>query len=204
MLPITKNLIIRNFYQNENTHDYIVIHDTGNRDGGSNAVANRNYFNTIEAQSSAHYIVDDKTILLAVAEKDGAWHCGDGAGMYGINNRNSIGIEICVNTDGCYQSALQNTKDLVISLLLKYNLKPSAIVRHFDASKKNCPASMNADGKWTAWQVFKEDLTLQYAVAKLVQKGVISSPDYWLDPKNTTTYKGDYVRTLLKNLANIL
>ena len=203
MVNITKNLITCCFYQNENTHDYIVIHDTDNQDSGSNALANRNYFNNPVNEASAHYIVDNKTIIQAVEERHGAWHVGDGAGRYGINNRNSIGIEICVNKGGDYPTALKNAQSLVVSLLLKYNLKPNIVVRHYDASKKNCPASMNLDKKWTAWTKFQADLLFEYSVFKLVQKKVISSPDYWLLHEHDV-YSTEYVKTLIQNMGSIL
>jgi len=203
MVNITKNLINCCFYQNENTHDYIVIHDTDNKDSGSSALANRDYFSNPENEASAHYIVDNKIIIQAVEESNGAWHCGDGAGRYGINNRNSIGIEICVNKGGDYLTALKNAQELVVSLLLKYNHKPNIVVRHYDASKKNCPASMNTDGKWTVWTKFQADLLFQYSVAKLVQKKIISSPDYWIQ-NASGTYSTEYVKILIQNMANIL
>ena len=201
MISITKDLISCNTYPGANIIKCIVIHDTGNTDKGSNAKANRDYFNSPEVQASAHYIVDDKTIIQAVNDLDGAWHCGDGHGAYGITNSNSIGVEICINADGDYAKAIRNAQDLVVSLLGKYNLQCGNVVRHYDASRKNCPGTMNADGKWTGWTLFQNALFFNYSVTKLVAKGIISSPDYWL---NTTPYNPDYVKVLIQNMANKL
>ena len=52
--------------------------------------------------------VDDSNIIQTVDyTKNYSWHCGDGEGKYGITNKNSIGIEICVNSDGNYAKAFQ-------------------------------------------------------------------------------------------------
>ena len=80
---------------------YIVIHDTGNTSPGANANSHYNYFNGGNRYSSADFFVDDKQALCVNDYyKYYTWHCGDGYGKYGITNENSIGIEICINSDG--------------------------------------------------------------------------------------------------------
>ena len=77
----------------------------------------------------------------------------DGYNKYGINNKNSIGIEMCLTAAWKVSAATQqNTVDLVHHLKAKY---PNAkIVRHYDASRKNCPGSMSANN-WAEWNAFK-------------------------------------------------
>ena len=82
------------------------------------------------------------------------WHCGDGKGKYGITNSNSIGIEICINSDGNYNTAFQNAVELTKHLMKELNIPLEKVVRHYDASRKNCPARMNKNG-WALWNTFK-------------------------------------------------
>ena len=86
------------------------------------------------------------------------WHCGDGKGKYGITNSNSVGIEICINSDGNYNIAFQNAAELTKYLMKELNIPLEKVVRHYDASRKNCPASMSKNG-WALWNTFKKRLT---------------------------------------------
>ena len=139
--------------------EYIVIHDTGNQSAGSTAEMHYRYFNGADRQASADFFVDNNQILqVNDYNKYYTWHCGDGKGAYGITNRNSVGIEMCINTDGNYMNMLDNTVDLVWSLMAKLNLPASRIVRHYDASRKICPGSMSA-ANWTKWENFKMRFT---------------------------------------------
>jgi N-acetylmuramoyl-L-alanine amidase CwlA len=51
-----------------------------------------------------------------------------------------------------------NTIELVQYLMKKYNIPIDRVVRHYDASRKNCPAQFNLDKKWTRWFAFKAKL----------------------------------------------
>ena len=51
-----------------------------------------------------------------------------------------------------------NTLVLVKELMNKYKIPKSNVVRHFDASGKNCPSVFNKDGKWTRWVEFKNKI----------------------------------------------
>lgn len=134
---------------------YIVIHDTGNKGKGANAEAHYNYFNGGNRNASADFFVDSEKILQINDYKAYAtWHVGDGKGKYGITNQNSIGIEICVNADGNYNIAFAKTVELVKHLMSVLNIPAGNVVRHYDASRKNCPASMTANN-WAYWQDFK-------------------------------------------------
>lgn len=157
---INKKLIIYNYSSRKGEKiKYIVIHDTGNKDkgAGANNHYRYRYFNGGNRNASAHYFVDDKEIIQTVEDSDTSWHCGDGKGKYGITNRNSIGIEICINVDGNYEKALENTIKLTKYLMKKYNIKVENVVRHFDASRKICPMSMSTNN-WDKWWNFKDRL----------------------------------------------
>lgn len=137
---------------------YIVIHDTGNSSAGANAIAHFNYFNGGDRSSSADFFVDD-TQVLCVNDyyKFYTWHCGDGKGKYGISNRNSIGIEICINSDGNREKAIENAISITKELMKELNIPIERVVRHYDASRKNCPATMSKNG-WAEWYEFKNKL----------------------------------------------
>ena len=138
---------------------YIVIHDTGNTGKGANANAHFNYFNGGNRNASADFFVDDTQILqVNDYTQYYTWHCGDGKGKYGITNRNSVGIEICVNSDGNYDVAFCKTVELTKYLMKELNIDIDHVVRHYDASRKNCPASMSING-WALWNTFKNKLT---------------------------------------------
>ena len=157
MLPIQKMLIKYNFSTGNNIQ-YIVVHDTGNPAAGATAMMHYKYFNGADRQASAHYFIDDNNIIQTVEDSNAAWHCGDGANKYGIGNHNSIGIETCINSDGDYVKAISNTLDLVKYLMTLHNINIDHVVRHYDASHKNCPGRMNVNGNWSGWVDFKNRL----------------------------------------------
>ncbi|MGE7219345.1 phage tail tip lysozyme, partial [Priestia koreensis] len=156
MLSITRQISKYNFSsRNGNSVDYIIVHDVGVK--GQTAKNNADYFGGGDRQSSAHYFVDRTSIYQVVEETNSAWHCGDGHGAYGITNANSIGIEMIVESGGyIHEDTQKHTIDLIQKLQAKYNVSLSKVVRHYDASRKNCPQFLNKDGKWTDWFSFRK------------------------------------------------
>ena len=155
MVNIQTRLDNDDHYDGGNTHEYIVMHDTGNVTDTDEG--NANYFCTGSRQASAHYFVDDDSITQIVLDNDCSWHCGDGGGRYGIDNRNSIGIEMC-RTDNVVSATTEaNAIDLVKTLMTKYNVSIDKVVRHYDASRKICPSSFSPDN-WSRWWNFKAKL----------------------------------------------
>lgn len=165
---------------------YIVIHDTGNKNKGANAESHFNYFNSGNRQSSADFFVDDKQILqVNDYNKYYTWHCGDGKGKYGITNQNSIGVEMCINSDGDYEKAYANMIVITKQLMAQLNIPADRVVRHYDASRKNCPGSFSQE-RWEDFQkqiteVSKMIETAEQAIKFLTDKGIINSPEYWKD-----------------------
>ena len=153
-MDITKKLIKYNYSSRVGTKiKYIVVHDTGNSRLGAGSNNHYLYFNGGDRNSSAHYFVDDKEIIQIVEDTCASWHCGDGKGIYGITNRNSIGIEICINEDSNFEIAKTKTIELIKKLMELHNIPKKNIVRHFDASRKVCPKSMSDNG-WREWTQF--------------------------------------------------
>lgn len=143
---------------------YNVWHDTGVK--GQTAAGNANYFRSVDRQSSAHYFVDKNSIVEVVDPNLVAWHCGDGAGKYGITNANSIGIELCPEADGSiHPQTIANAIWLGKKLMKDFGILPENNVRHYDSSRKNCPQYLNTDGKWTKWYAFKAQLTSETVAA---------------------------------------
>lgn len=156
MLPITKRQIKYNYSNRNGTPiKFIVIHDTGNRSAGSNAQMHFTYFNGGNRNASADFFVDDHSIWQVNDYKIyNTWQCGDGNGAYGITNKNSIGIEMCINSDGNFSQTLKNTIDLTVYLMKDLGIPLDRVVRHYDASRKNCPQNLNYNG-WAGWTNFK-------------------------------------------------
>lgn len=156
MINIEKKQIAYNRVARTSRIKYIVIHDTGNKSKGADADAHFKYFNGGNRNSSADFFVDDKKILqVNDYTKYYTWQVGDGKGKYGITNQNSIGVEICVNADGDYDKAFKNAVELTKYLMGILSIPAERVVRHYDASRKNCPASMSANS-WAKWNEFKE------------------------------------------------
>ena len=63
-----------------------------------------------------------------------------------------------------------NTIGLVKTLMQKYNLKADKVVRHYDASRKNCPSSFSANN-WERWIAFKSKLGSTATVNKILKLG---------------------------------
>lgn len=138
---------------------YIVVHDTGNPDKGADAERHYQYFNGGDHDSSADVFVDDhQAIQVNDWDKYYTWHCGDGHGKYGITNGNSVGVEMCINWDGDYVSAFERTVAVVKELMQKLGIDANHVVRHYDASRKDCPMSMSGNG-WARWNEFKKRIT---------------------------------------------
>lgn len=132
---------------------YIGIHYTGN--DGDSADANANYFKKNIVKASAHYFVDDTSVVQSVPDDHVAWSVGGkkyanctktgGGTFYGkCTNTNSISVELCdtVKNGSVYPSAktIENALILVRKLMKKYNIPAARVIRHFDVTGKACPA----------------------------------------------------------------
>ncbi len=152
---IDKLPISMNFSKRSGSPRFIVVHDTGNVSVGADARAHFRYFDGGYRGASAHYFVDDEGAVETVEVARSAWHCGDGRGRFGIYNYNSIGVELCVNSDGDWERTKANAMELIRFLMKFYNIPKSNVVRHYDASRKMCPRKMSANN-WKEWWIFRE------------------------------------------------
>ena len=124
----------------------------------ADAKSHFDYFNGGNRDSSADIFVDSGSVWIVNDYINNyTWHCGDGAGKYGITNANSVGVEFCVNMDGDRKQTIANTVEVVRSLMQELDISIERVVRHYDASKKLCPASMSKNS-WAKWCKFKKQL----------------------------------------------
>ena len=135
----------------------ITIHMTGNV--GAAAKNNHNYMKNCNKNGSRiaswHFTVDDKEIYQAQSTNYKCYHAGCTNG-----NNTSIGIEICMFNDKERQlQAYKNAIELVKILMAYHKFDTSKVKRHYDWTKKHCPAWLQ-EGKWGyTWSWFKGELT---------------------------------------------
>ena len=152
----------RNINGTSNPCRYIVIHETDNFKSGANARCHA------KAQSdgsfsdmSVHYYCGSDGVYQAAEHYCQVWHVGrtyvTSPNNPDCNNNNSIGIEICVNSDGNYNVARQNAIELVRHLVATTGIPASRVIRHYDAKGKYCPRNM-MDNK-TLWTDFKNQIS---------------------------------------------
>lgn len=156
MLPINKKISNYNYSSRQGSSvKYIVLHYTGNYT--DTAKNNVDYFYGGNRNASAGYFVDDDSIWQSVEDSNSSWAVGDGAGKYGIQNRNSISIEMCCTRGVVSEKTEANALELTKYLMNKYNVPVSNVVRHYDASRKICP-NWSANS-WLRWNNFKAKLS---------------------------------------------
>lgn len=188
--------INRSYISTENTYDqndprYIIVHNTDNFKKGADAKAHAKAQHEGNLSGmSAHYYVDDKdTVYQAAEHKRGCWHVGKNYGgkLFGtVNNRNSIGVEMCVQDGYDYEKAFQNTAVLVRSLMKQTGIPADRVLQHYDVCAKNCPSQIRAKGDWKR---FKKLITAEAPPAEVAPvqpdpkpdtgKGKIAEDGYW-------------------------
>ncbi|NIK12748.1 peptidoglycan recognition protein family protein [Alkalibacillus almallahensis] len=119
---------------------YITIHETANTAPGATAFMHSNYVQNPSTLSSWHFTVDDSRVIYQhLPTNESGFHAGDGSGD---GNRNSIGIELCVNNGGDFVQTRRNAAVLVRKLMRDYNIPIYNVVTHNHWSGKFCPANM--------------------------------------------------------------
>jgi N-acetylmuramoyl-L-alanine amidase len=158
----------------------LVIHYTANN--GGTAMNHYNYFNNLKDRyASAHIFVDKIEALCIIPLSEMAYHAGDvqkrnpdGSAWRGVQallpsaNNLSIGVEMCVEKDGTFHpDTIARTEDVFVDLCKKFNLDPIYdIVRHYDVTRKNCPAPWVANSQ--LFENFKKNVKAKLGGAKPV------------------------------------
>lgn len=170
MIPITEALLThptarpalrnREYYRIRKVKA-VVMHWTANTGRGANALANRNYFNMGTRPASAHYVVDDHSIVQCLPDTEIGYHVGakryhpagralmDGGGLG--PNFYTIGIEMCVNSDGDWNKTLENSIELAALLLHRHGLRSNDLLRHYDITGKDCPRMLLDPARWKSF-----------------------------------------------------
>ena len=82
----------------------------------------------------------------------GCWHVGINYGgknlfqQYG--NKNSIGVEMCVQAGYNYEKAFENTAALVREIMRETGIPLERVYRHYDICSKYCPSQIMNRGDW--------------------------------------------------------
>lgn len=91
----------------------------------------------------------------------------EAAGRFYISNcggnRNSVGIETCINKDVDYNQVMRNCANLVANLLVLFDLQPDVVLQHRNFSGKLCPQVMIEND---TWDYFKEMVVNEYIIHK--------------------------------------
>ena len=160
---------------------YVTIHNTGNQNPGTDAKRHAAHVKSDAAANapvSWHYTVDEHGAYQHLPDGEDAFHCGDGAGP---GNRQSIGIEICMNSDGDLRKATGNAAALAAGLCKKYNIPLENVVQHHRWSGKNCPQMLRA-GQPYGWGAFmanvQEMMTDKADVAELRFNNLDEIPEW--------------------------
>lgn len=183
----------------------VVAHWTANTGRGADAMANRNYFNNTDRFASAHYIVDDHSIVQCLPDHEVAYHVG---GRYyrpigemiredGLTpNYFLIGFEMCVNSDGDWDKTYRHSVELAQHLLNKYNFTVNDLFRHYDITGKYCPRMMIDEAPW---QAFKEAVNegLKFRLSSPVKRGEVNVS--WLNVREGTSTRYRIVDVLKKS-----
>ena len=142
---------------------HIVFHGTGNKNDSSKNNAEY-YARWNERQAGAHFFVDKKGIIYkSVPVNRIAWSVGGskyancnqtGGGTYycKCKNANSVSIELCDSLTELSAEQVKSCKELV-QYLKKVCPNAKTIIRHFDVTGKDCPATMtgNSNKKWNTF-----------------------------------------------------
>ena len=155
-MNINTSLISNNNSYAGQTPKQIVIHNTDNYSKVANAKAHAKAQHDGNFKGySAHVFVDDAGAYQALPYDRGAWHVGVNYGgrLFGtVNNHNSIGIEMCVQSGYNYEKAFQNTVAVCKQIMKRFNIPAERVLQHYDVCAKNCPSAIRAKGDWNRFK----------------------------------------------------
>ena len=171
----------------------IVMHYTANP--GATALNHFNYFNgtaiTQKRYASAHLFIDKDSAYLIIPLNEVAFHANDGSyrGVEALKpnaNLKSIGIELCQEKDGSFHpNTIKRAAEIARFLCEKYKLNPTAdIVRHYDVTKKNCPAH------WVSNPALFTEFKALVANNKVIKNGWLKENNIWYFYDNSNKKTG--------------
>src|SRR5699024_5978891 len=140
----------KNHYGLGNQKRFITVHITGNYKKGANAEMHARYIEN-GSEATWHYTVDDHVVIQHFSHDTQCWHAGD---KRGSGNLHSIGVEICVNSDGDYKKAISNAINLIQKLMKELSIPITHVVQHNHWSGKDCPKDIRNGRDGITWKVF--------------------------------------------------
>ena len=175
----------------------IAIHNTDNTDPGADASAHarhliNNHGDSGYGPTSWHYTVDDSQIIKHLPLGEVGYHA------YASGNAISVGIEICMNSDGVWESAVDRTARLVAALCFDFGWEISQIKQHNDyprkdGSVKNCPSKMReeAGATWVNFISLAQDYLVQVLQEEGFQYGFETVKGVRSSSGDATTFASD-------------
>lgn len=155
-MKVSREYVSDNNTYESNSPQYIVIHNTDNFAAGADAAAHARAQHSGNLSTSVHYYTDDRdTVYQAAGHGRGCWHVGVNYGgrlFRTVNNRNSIGVEMCVQAGYVFDRAFANTVEFVRQLMAETGIPADRVVQHYDVCAKNCPSQIRAKGMWEAFK----------------------------------------------------
>lgn len=138
---------------------FITVHNTDNTRAGAGAanhdrfVRNTGHYvhNGRKVWISWHYTVDDREIYRHLPLNEIGWHAGTRDG-----NMRSIGVEVCMNSDGDQAGAFARATKLLACLTFDMGMEPTEALRtHWHWTGKTCPRLLLDAGRpGPRWQAF--------------------------------------------------
>ncbi|MER3124516.1 N-acetylmuramoyl-L-alanine amidase [Bacillus pumilus] len=131
---------------------FITVHNTSNTSKGADAASHAAFVKRSSTAVSWHYTVDENVIYQHLPLNENGWHAGDGRGK---GNMKSIGIEICENSDGNFEKAVENAQWLIRQLMQDQGIPLANVVPHKHWSGKECPRKL-----LNCWDSFKAGIAV--------------------------------------------
>lgn len=168
-------------------------------------LANQNPNDSVpDTYASAHVFIDRVQVLVIIPLDEVAYHATNA-------NPYSIGIELCIESDGSFHpDTIKQAVEFGVKLCKEYNLSPNTdYLRHYDVTGKICPKPW-VDDK-AAWEAFKNTSYKAFKgileVEPTLDKGVgLTILRTWIKPAwdeakaAGDTAQCDYVAWIGKNL----
>ena len=206
-MKINRKISLINFYDSNRSKSaikYIILHYVG---AVSTAKNNADYFYSTFRGASAHYFVDEKEIWQVVEDNDASWAIGADKYYTGARNTNSISIEMCCykNSKGkldIKEKVVNKAIELTKYLMKKYDIDVDHVIRHYDATRKICPAPfVNDESRWKDFKKALEDKsttsTTDNANKKVIDTVKVTA-DAGLNCRKKATTSSDIVKAFAK------
>lgn len=210
-MKINKKISLINFYDSNRSKSkikYIILHYVG---AVSTAKNNADYFYSTFRGASAHYFVDEKEIWQVVEDNDSAWAIGANKYYTDARNTNSISIEMCCykNSKGkldIKESVVEKAIELTKELMKKYDIDVDHVIRHYDATRKVCPAPfVNDESRWEDFKKVLEGKSTSSSTSSSSNKKVISTvkvtADIGLNLRKEPSTKSNIIKAFPQNTS---